>query len=168
MSNQVYFLTARCRDQFPAFASAAAKAVFWDRFGHWTRQTGFTSWVTSLLANHYHILGYCRSGQGLKTLMQRLHGSVAKRVNDVLGSPRRVPFWKDNQGRDYFDGCIRDETQCRRAYRYTLTQAARHGLVEDWRTYPHTRVTVALERGVRRARELGAGLSGVPDKRNER
>jgi hypothetical protein len=30
--NTVYFITARCRDRFPAFASEAAKAIFWDRF----------------------------------------------------------------------------------------------------------------------------------------
>ena len=32
LDNQVYFITARCRDRYPAFASDAAKAVFWDRF----------------------------------------------------------------------------------------------------------------------------------------
>ena len=36
VDNQVYFLTARCRDRFPAFASEAAKCVFWNRFDHYT------------------------------------------------------------------------------------------------------------------------------------
>jgi hypothetical protein len=84
--NQVYFITARCRDRYPAFRSEEAKAIFWDRFDYYSK----------------------------------LHGSVAKLVNDLLPE-RRVPFWRDDSGKDYFDGCIRDELQCRRAYRYTYT-----------------------------------------------
>ncbi|MFI4861798.1 MAG: hypothetical protein ACIAXF_14090 [Phycisphaerales bacterium JB063] len=52
--NQVYFLTARCRNQTPAFATDEAKAIFWDRFEHYTTKHHFTPWVTSLLDNHYH------------------------------------------------------------------------------------------------------------------
>jgi hypothetical protein len=41
VDNQVYFLTARCRDRLPAFESEAAKTVFWDRFDHYTSEFGF-------------------------------------------------------------------------------------------------------------------------------
>lgn len=166
-SNQVYFITARCRGKFPAFASEPAKAVFWDRFDHYTALCGFTPWVTSLLDNHYHTLGYLRDGEQLGKMMQRVHGSVAKLTNDLLDE-RLKPFWVDKGHQNYFDGCIRDELQCRRAYRYTLTQAVRHGIVSDHREYPHTHVNVALEAGVRRALELKAFLEGVPYKRYER
>jgi len=76
-----------------------------------------------------------------------------------------VPFWAEAGHQDYFDGCIRGEMQCRRAFRYVLTQCARHGIRPDWRDYPHTRVTVDLDRGVKRALELGAFLEGTPYKR---
>ncbi len=165
--NQVYFITARCHDRFPAFASERAKAVFWDRFELYTQEARFTPWVTSLLDNHYHVLGYCKLGNNLGPMMRKLHGSVAKLVNDLLPQ-RHVPFWGDRGHRDYFDGCIRDKKQCRRAYRYTLTQSVRHGLCPDWHQYPHTRVNIELEVGVRRALELGAFLEGVPYKRYKR
>jgi hypothetical protein len=100
-------------------------------------------------------------------MMRKLHGSVAKLVNDLL-PPRQVPFRSDRKNRDYFDGCIRDELQCRRAYRYTLTQSVRHGVCADWREYPHTRVRVAVDAGVKRALELGAFMEGVPYQRYER
>ncbi len=158
--NQVYFITARCRDRFPAFASAAAKAVFWDRFEYHTQTHHFVPWVTTLIDNHYHTLGYLRDGQQLGQMMRKLHGSVAKQVNDTLAK-RRVPFWRDRGKRDYFDGCIRDEQQCRLAYRYTLTQCKRHGICDHWRDYPHTRVAVDLEKGVKRALELEAFMTGV-------
>ena len=167
VDNQVYFISARCADKYPAFASEEAKAVFWDRFEHYTSQHLFTPWVTSLMANHYHVLGYCRAGKMLGRMMQRIHGSVAKLVNDILGE-RQVPFWSEAGHQDYFDGCIRDETQCRRAFRYTLTQSIRHRICTDWRDYPHTRVKVELDRGLRRAVQLGAFLEGVPYKRYQK
>jgi hypothetical protein len=164
LDNQVYFITARCRDRFPAFASEQAKIVFWDRFDYYTQQFDFVPWVTSLLDNHYHTLGYLRVGENLGPMMQRLHGSVAKLANDLL-SLRRAPFWREAGHRDYFDGCIRNEKQCRLAYKYTLRQAVRHGIVGDWRDYRHTHVTIDLERGLKRALELQAFLEHVPYKR---
>ena len=165
--NQVYFITARCRNRLPAFHSDTAKEIFWDRFDHYTQHYDFVPWVTSLLDNHYHTLGYMRIGENLGPMMQRLHGSVAKLVNDQLPS-RLTPFWGDHKHSDYMDGCIRDERQCRRAYRYTLTQAVRHGVANDWRDYPHTRVNIDLERGVTRASELKAFLEGIPYPRYQR
>ncbi len=164
VDNQVYFITARCRDRFPAFASEEAKKVFWDRFDHYTKEFGFVPWVTSLIDNHYHTLGYLRISKGLPLMMQRIHGSVAKLVNDLLPA-RLTPFWRNAKGREYFDGCIRDERQARLAYRYTLKQSMRHRIVRDWRDYRHTHVNVELERAIRRALELHAFLEGVPYKR---
>jgi hypothetical protein len=164
VDNQVYFITARCRDRYPAFAAAEAQEVFWNRFDHYAKESEFFPWVVSLVGNHYHVLGYCRRGGMFGGMMRKVHGSVAKLVNDLLPE-RRVPFWREAGNQDYFDGCIRDEKQCRLAFRYTLTQSERHGICADWPKYPHTRVTVELERGVKRALELHAFLEGVRYKR---
>ena len=99
-------------------------------------------------------------------MMRKLHGSVAKLVNDLLPA-RRQPFW--GEGRDtYFDGCIRDELQFRRAYRYVLLQAVGAGIVRDWREYSHTRVGVELKVGLTRAMELKAFLEEVPYRRYQK
>jgi REP element-mobilizing transposase RayT len=164
MDNQVYFITARCRDGFPAFTEEAAKLLFWKQFERYASEFAYTPWVTSLVDNHYHTLGYLREGAKLPTMMQRLHGSVAKLVNDLLPACHNR-FWRDAKGREYFDGCIRDEKQARSAYRYVLIQSVRHGLAQDWREYPHTRVNVDLERAIKRAKELSAFLEGVLYKR---
>jgi len=164
VDNQVYFITSRCRGKFPAFELEEAKQIFWDRFEHYTKQYGFVPWVTTLLNNHYHTLGYLKRGDDLGQMMRHIHGSVAKLVNDRLEN-RLVPFWCDDEHEDYFDGCIRNEKQCRRAYRYTLTQSVRHGICRDWKEYPHTRMRIEVDRGVQRAIELKAFLEGVPYKR---
>lgn len=167
VDNQVYFITSRCRDGYLAFRSDEAKAVFWVRFYHYTKLHGFFPWVTTLIGNHYHTVGYLRYGKDLGPMMRKIHGSVAKLVNDLLPE-RRVPFWRERGGRDYFDGCLRDELQCRRAYRYTLTQCRRHGICPNPALYPHTRVDIELERGIRRATELKAFLYDVPYPRYDR
>ena len=143
--NSVYFITSRVRDKFPAFDSVEARGVFWDRFDHYSERFGYVPWVTTLLNNHYHTLGYLKVGENLGPLVQKLHGSVAKLTNDLLPI-RHLPFWRRAGNQDYFDGCIRNEKQARRAYRYTLLQAVRAGVVRDWRQYPDTRVNVDLDR----------------------
>ena len=180
--NQAYFITVRCRQQFPAFATENAKVIFWQQYDQYCNRFGFTPWVTSLMDNHYHAIGYLRRGTGLAPLMRRLHGSVAKRVNDVLQqlgqagelqfpgptpliNGRLVPFWRDRKHKNYFDGCLRDQKQGRLAYRYVQLQSQRHGLCDDWRDYPHTRINVALEAAIKRAVQLDAFLRGVPYKR---
>lgn len=164
VDNQVYFITARCHRRYRAFATETAKQIFWERFKHYTREFGFVPWITSLLDNHYHTLGYLKRGENLSKLMQRVHGSVAKLVNDELDQPLK-PFWGDERGKQYFDGCIRDEKQARLAYRYTLKQSVRHGVGVDWREYRHTRIAVEMDAAVRRSLELEAFMEGVPYKR---
>ena len=159
--NTVYFLTSKTRDGMHAFKTEEAKSIFWNRFDHYCKEFGFIPWVTSLLNNHYHSIGYLKIGENLGPLVQRLHGSVSKLVNDTLET-RHLPFWRSKGNKDYFDGCIRDEKQARRAYRYTYKQAVRHGIVKDVREYPHTRVNVELECAISRALELNVFLPNVP------
>lgn len=165
--NSIYFITARCRDKYPAFAEADAQTVFWNRFEHWSAQHGFYPWVTTLMNNHYHTIGYLRKGEELGPMMRKIHGSVAKLVNDML--PRRhVPFWHERgTRRNYFDGCLRNEKQCRKTYDYVLMQAVRAGLVNDYRDYSNTHVKLDLERGLQRAMQLKSFLPMVPYKRYE-
>ena len=162
--NQIYFITARCRDRFAAFDSEEAKQIFWKQFDKYTREFGFDAFVVSLLNNHYHNLGYLRYGTNLPMMMQRIHGSVSKLVNDIL-EVRVVPFWIDSGKQNYFDGCIRDELQCRRAFRYMFSQCRRHGVCSDPKDYVHTRAYIDVETAVERALKLSAFLEGVPYKR---
>jgi hypothetical protein len=158
--NTVYFITSKVRDGFPALRSDDAKSVFWDRFDHWTRRYDFEPWVATLLDNHYHVLGYLKKGENLGPMMQKLHGSVAKLVNDVLPK-RHLPFWRFKGNRDYFDGCLRTETQLRRTYPYVLNQAVKAGIVRRIEDYPHTRAPLQLARCVELASDRRCYLPDV-------
>jgi hypothetical protein len=165
--NQVYLITARTRDGVNAFESEHAKAIFWDRFSYYATVHLFEPWIVSLLLNHYHAVGHLRVGVELKEMMRKLHGSVAKLVNDRL-DVRLVPFWGKHVHRDYFDGCLRDETQLIRSFNYVQRQSVRHGVCRDFRDYSHTRVYKSLDECVTFAREHGALMYGVPYARYER
>jgi REP element-mobilizing transposase RayT len=95
VDNQVYFITARCRDRFPAFAGEDAKNIFWNRFDYYTNEFGFVPWITSLLDNHFHTLGYLRHGESLPSMMQRIHGSV--RNWSMTGSRRGLRLSGETQ-----------------------------------------------------------------------
>ena len=169
--NSIYFITARCRDRFPAFESETAKGTFWERFEFYAQKFQFKPLITSLMDNHYHTEMYVKNAEHVGAFMRGLHGSVAKLVNDVLereGKSRLKPFWYDTGMQGYFDGCLRDEVQHRRAHRYIWLQPVRHGIVKDPRAYPHTREIVKIDIAVKRALELKAYLEDVPYKRYER
>lgn len=100
-------------------------------------------------------------------MMHKIHGSIAKLGNDKLPE-RRVPFFRSANHHDYFDGCLRDVLQAERTYRYVQIQSVRHGIVKDYREYPHTRMSIETDRGVRRAVQLNAFLEGLPNARYER
>jgi hypothetical protein len=165
--NTLYFVTTRCRGKYPAFQSEEAKLIFWDRFVHYTAQHGFQAWIASLKVNYYHFLGYLKEGKQLGEMMRKLHGSVAKLVNDILPE-RRAPFWRERGHRDYFDGCLRDELQTRRAYNYTLMQSRRSRICYDPQEYPHTKKWIELEDGLAQVRPLNPYLSEIPYARYER
>jgi len=162
--NTVYFITARVRGKQHAFQSEQAKAIFWDRFDHYTKEFGFTPWVTSLLDNHYHTEGYLKVGENLGPMIQRIHGSVAKLVNDLLPT-RILNFWCDAGRQGYFDGCLRNERQGRLTFRYVHTQCRRHLICADPKDYPHTRINIDIDRAIKRALQLKAFMEGVPYKR---
>jgi hypothetical protein len=119
------------------------------------------------LNNHYHDVGYNRYAANLPMMMQRIHGSIAKLVNDML-EVRLLPFWVDHGKQNYFDGCLRDVLQGVRAYDYTYSQSVRHRICSDPRQYLHTRVRIERDRAIERAVQLNAFLEGVPYARYER
>lgn len=170
--NQVYFITAKTSCATPVFTTKQACDLFWQTFDQATSANGFTPWVTALLNNHYHTLGYLKTGDNLPKMMQAIHGKVAKQINDLIRAgelkfPRQPlkPFWGQKGKKTYFDGCIRDETQATRAFYYTRNQAVRAKLVKHWQAPPNTRIHLELNQALPRATQRNAFLRGVPYKR---
>lgn len=165
--NTVYLVTSRTQDGTHVFRSPEAQVIFWSALEDTSKQFGLNLWVSTLMSNHYHLVFYLRFGENLGKFVQRLHGSVAKQVNDL--SPARLrPFWCWKGRQTYFDGCLRDETQLRRTWAYVRDQSVKAGLVRLWAEYPNTRVTCDVETAVRFAHEREAFLPEVPYPRYDR
>ncbi len=177
-NNQVYFITAKTAHSTPVFTCPQACHIFWTAFDHVVNIGSFTPWITTLMNNHYHTLGYLKIGDNLPKMMQALHGRVAKQINDLIQagelkfthssrSPHQPlrPFWGHKGKKTYFDGCIRDEQQATRAFYYTRDQAVRAKLTRHWQDYPHTRLNIQLAHALPRAIQLNAFLRNVPYKR---
>lgn len=154
-------ITARVRDRRHVFTTPETQDIFWTKFGQYTSAHGFHPWVTTLMSNHYHTIGYVDRADDVGEMMRKLHGSVATLVCQSLEITHK-PFWLDDHHRDYFDGCLRDETQLRRSYAYVRDQAVAAGLVRDWHAYPNTRVQLDLESAVTFANARDAWLPEVP------
>ena len=157
----VYFITSKVRDGFHAFESERAKAIFWDRFTHWTAHYRFEPFITALLDNHYHTVGFLPTGENLGPMMQRLHGSISKLVNDTL-DVRHLPFFRTRGHRDYFDGCLRTPLQLTRTYRYVQNQSVRAGVVRDAWRHAHTRPALTSAEAMTLAVERASFLPDVP------
>jgi REP element-mobilizing transposase RayT len=161
VDRSVYHITSRVRGKLSVFTTAETCSIFWTKFEQYAGENTFEPWIVTLMSNHYHVVGYLEQGNKLGQMMRKFHGSVAWMACKSLGISHK-PFWRDDEHRDYFDGCLRDEIQLTRSYRYVLTQAQRAGIVPRNDTYPNTRSYVSMEEALRRASERNALLKGVP------
>ena len=166
IDNQIYFITARCRDRLPAFRTEAAKAIFWQQLDIKAQAHGFTPIITSLIDNHYHVLGHLREGEQLTPLIRGLHSSVARYINQVTPEAEQVkPLFRMQTGKQYFDGAIRSSKQFIRTFRYIERQGIWHKLCQPGEAYAHTRISVERDRAMKRALRIGAFLYGVDDRK---
>jgi REP element-mobilizing transposase RayT len=157
----VYFISSRVRDRRHVFTTPETCAIFWAKFEQYASNNTFEPWIVTLMSNHYHVVGFLNEGSALKEMMRKFHGSVAWMVCKNLEITHK-PFWRDDQHRDYFDGCLRDQNQLVRTYGYVERQAVRAGLARRVGEYPNTRAYVSLDETMRRAQERDGYMEAIP------
>ena len=86
------------------------------------------AWV--LMPDHLHWLLRLDAGVSLASIMQRLKGATARRINAHLG--RRGRIWQPA----YHDHAIRQDEDLRAMARYIVANPLRAGLVERVGDYP--------------------------------
>lgn len=85
------------------------------------------AWV--VLDNHYHILFKSRQGKDLSRFFGQLHGATSRQINLWDATPGRQ-VWHN-----YWDTCIRTETDFWTRFNYIHHNPVKHGYVkriEDW------------------------------------
>ena len=124
-----YIITGSIFCKYPLLRPQGYKELVRDQLKRLIIEFGFqlAAWV--ILDNHYHILVKSHIGTDLSRFIGRLHGRVSFELNKCDGSRgRRV--W-DN----YWDTCIRSETDYWTRFNYIHHNPVKHGYVgqmEDW------------------------------------
>jgi putative transposase len=102
---------------------------------------GWNLQAWAILTNHYHFIAQAPTdGRDIQALIRSIHSMSAILVNRMDGiTGRRVWY-------NYWDTCIRSETEFIARLKYVLHNPERHGVVEDFREYPYSSYLMFAEK----------------------
>jgi putative transposase len=83
-------------------------------------------WV--ILGNHYHLIGKSKTGKDMTRIIQGIHGSTSKPIQEATGAAK--PIWWN-----YWDYCPRNERDYFVRLNYLLWNPVKHGYVEELEDY---------------------------------
>ena len=124
-NNTIYFVTARTVDQAPYFDSNSKKNIFCLclKAGLLKFQIALYAWV--LLNNHYHLLFKIKKGEDLSKFINFLNGKNSFELNKSENTIGRKIWYQ------YWDHCIRDETDFWKYLNYIHQNPVKHGLCKN-------------------------------------
>ena len=130
LDNQIYFITARCRDSLPRLRERSSEDNLLGplRSLHKTlRLCTVDHKPTRQPLPHARLSPYRRKPRPDDATPARFHRKTSQRHPTTTTA---CHSGAKSGNRDYFDGCIRNEKQCRLAYKYTQRQSVRHGIAQ--------------------------------------
>ncbi len=129
LDNTWYIITATTLDHASFLVSERAKTLVRDTLESLVLEFNITLYAWVILNNHYHLLLKTWRGKDLPRFLGRLHGSTSRQIN----------LWDVATGRqvwhNYWDTCIRTETDLWTRFNYIHNNPVKHGYVrrlEDW------------------------------------
>ncbi len=131
LPNQVYHLTTRTVSRTPIFANPTAAHVACACFVNPATLGDATMLAWVLMPDHAHWLLQLGEVEGLETLVSRLKGASACRVNAALD--RQGAVWQ----KGFHDRALRSEEDMQGVARYIVANPLRAGLVECVGDYPY-------------------------------
>ena len=118
------------------------------------RNSGWELQAWVILNNHYHFIAQAPPDEAnIAGLMKSIHSKSAVLVNRMDGiTGRRIWY-------NYWNTCIRTEDEYWDCIRYVLVNPERHGIVEDYRTYPFSSYSVSGDKPIEPfEQEVSSGL----------
>lgn len=121
LNNQIYFLTVRCYHNQPFFFNKEAlilKIIY-----QTIKKFDYRIYAWVILKNHFHLL--FKIEKGFNSFIQNLNGRVSFTVNKINGfRGRRVIY-------QYWDRCIRNETDFWKHFNYVHNNPIKHGYIKN-------------------------------------
>ena len=124
-----YAISSATLKHTPFLTSERAKALVRDTLKDFVQRFGIVLWAWVILDDHYHLLLKTSRGKDLPRFFGQLHGSTARQLNLWDATPGRR-IWHN-----YWDTCIRNETDLWSHFNYIHSNPVKHGYVqrlEDW------------------------------------
>ncbi len=131
ISNTLYMLTTSTYQKEPLISSPERKREWIEAFLNAAKiyKWQVIAWVT--LHNHYHaIVQSPEDAETLSKFVSSYRKFTARKWNDEDLSDGRKVWW------NYWDTCIRSETEYYNRLRYVFWNPVKHGLVEAPEDYP--------------------------------
>lgn len=126
-----YFITGRTHNGIKYFVNADKKNIFVKRFAVLSKKMniGISAWV--LLENHYHCILHLPEEKAVESrfvlpeFVRKLHSQVASILNQRSGVRGQLIWYQ------YWDHCIRNETDFWKHFNYILKNPLKHKLVDS-------------------------------------
>ena len=129
LDNATYFITVSTLDKHHYFDTDEKKQLILNTLTSALEKYSYNldAWV--ILNNHYHIEIKTRLGKDLPRFIQNINGRSSFELNRLDNSQGRKLWYQ------YWDRCIRDETDYYRHMNYIHQNAVKHGYVKDMSLY---------------------------------
>ena len=127
-----YFVSAETLNHAPFLAAGQHKKYLQTVLLNLAPDYGLelSAWV--ILNNHYHILFRLRQGETLGKFIKQFHPKTAAEFNRLDNQPGRKIWW------NYWDWCIRSQTDYWRHFNYIHYNPVKHGYISQLRDWPYS------------------------------
>jgi len=119
--NEIYFLTVRCTDGQPFFCGK--KNLVLKIINKMVKKFNYGIYAWVILDNHFHLL--LRVVKNFKGFVRNLNGVISFEVNKLDNIKGRQVIYQ------YFDHCLRDETDFWKHFNYIHQNPVKHGLCKN-------------------------------------
>ncbi len=135
-----YMITGAVHENRRLLQPAGYKGLVRDQLKALAVEFKFTLGAWVVLDNHYHILARSHEGATLSRFIGRLHGRTSFDINGHDGARGRR-MWHN-----YFDTCIRTETDYWTRFNYIHNNPVKHRYVKRHEDWPFSSYRYYLER----------------------
>jgi len=128
LDNAYYFITVPTYQRGQIFNTPEKKRILLERVREGTIKFSLRETDYSILANHYHLIGYFQKGRIIPKFLQYLNGGAAYDVHKRFGSPAvNTPTWDE-----YHVYCVTDDAVLAKIRGYVVGNPLKHGDVSSF------------------------------------
>jgi putative transposase len=123
-----YFITGAIYEKRHLLESTELKQLLLKQINEYFKQYDWELHHWVILDNHFHLMGKSKLGKDMTRIMQGIHGSTSKPIQETTGGVK--PIWWN-----YWDYCLRNDRDYVVRLNYLLWNPAKHGYVEKLEDY---------------------------------